>query len=461
MKKNYLVNYNLSPDSLTGIINAASGIKDTLVIINGPTGCRLSNAYFVSSQDVYKDFIADPTDLNDDFFMRQLKVPSTALDEFDFIFSSEPKLLELLKKIGSDDFYKFVAIVNSSGTSLIGDDLDKIVKKSKMNKDYITIETSGYSEDVFIGFQKTVLKILDKFCSFDSRLTVKRKSKSVNLIGFSLLQYNWFNDVQEIREILNLLGININSVICANMKLDDFKKLKDADLNLIISEEYGNMIGQYLYDSLEIPYIGMGTNRDDDIFSFSPYGFDFTDDFVDRLSSYFKVSKKNYIYKRDEIKRRSYLAINSVSGTRGTLKGLRFGIFADSYQIYPLTKFLYEYLGLYPALLGLKGIGNHNFNAIKDYIKERGLDTLILENYSQFDLRKYMEILNLDVVFGNSLERNILRSLDKEFIYINIYTPDDGKTNLTFKPLMGIDGVLTILEQLINSIKEKNYNYRY
>lgn len=461
MTRNYLVNYNLSPDSLTGIVNAVSGVKDALVILNGPTGCRLSNAYFVSSQDVYKDYIADPTDLNDDFFMRQLRIPSTALDEFDFIFSSEPKLLELLKKIGNNDFYKLVVIVNSSGTSLIGDDLNKIIKKSGIKKDYITIETSGYSDDVFLGFQKTVLKMLDKFALSDPEFSIERDSKSVNIIGFSLLQYNWFNDLQEIKEILQLLGIKTNSIICTDMEVNDFKKLRNAGLNLIISEEYGNMIGQYLYKNLGIPYIGAGMNQNNDTFLFSPYGFNFTDDLVDKLSSYFKVSKKDYIYERDKIKRRSYLAINNITGTRGLLKGLRFGIFADSYQVYPLVKFLYEYLGLYPVLIGLKGIGIHNLTAIKNFVEDKGLDTLILETYNQFDLRKYMKTLSLDIIFGNSLERNILKSLEKDFIYINIYTPDDGRTNLTFKPLMGIDGVLTILEEIINSVKEKNYNYNY
>ncbi len=93
MKKNYLLNYNISPDSLTGSVNAIEGIKDAIAIINGPTGCRFYNAYFNARQDIYRDTIADPSRLANDFFMRQIKISSTYLDEFDFIFSSESKLV--------------------------------------------------------------------------------------------------------------------------------------------------------------------------------------------------------------------------------------------------------------------------------------------------------------------------------------------------------------------------------
>ena len=88
MKKNYLLNYNISPDSLTGSVNAIEGIKDAIAIINGPTGCRLYNAYFNANQDICRDIVADPSRLANDFFMMQLKIHSNYLDEFDFIFSS-------------------------------------------------------------------------------------------------------------------------------------------------------------------------------------------------------------------------------------------------------------------------------------------------------------------------------------------------------------------------------------
>ncbi len=161
------------------------------------------------------------------------------------------------------------------------------------------------------------------------------------------------------------------------------------------------------------------------------------------------------------VKRRTYLALRGFQGTRGFLKGLTFGIFADSYTVFPLLKFLYEYLGLYPKIIGLKSIGKINYSSIKKYLKENNLETVLLDFYNQIDLKNAFANEDLDIIFGSSLEKNIIRYLNKETSFINISIPSDEKSIITFRPLMGINGVLTLVEELINSIKVRNFNYKY
>ncbi|MCD4669521.1 MAG: hypothetical protein K8S14_03660, partial [Actinomycetia bacterium] len=253
MKKNYLLNYNISPDSLTGSVNAIEGLRDAIAIINGPTGCRFYNSYFNAGQDIYRDIIADSSRLSNDYFMRQMKIPSTYLDEFDFIFSSESKLVELLKIIDREDYYRLVGIVNSSGTSLIGDDLEKIVKKSKLSKDHIIVETTGYTDNISVGFQSTIIKILDRLLDDNHIKNSKKEENAVNLIGFSLTQHNWFNDLKEIENILCMVGLKVNTVICTATDTEKIKNIGKAKLNIVISEEYGSLIGKYLFDKLDMP----------------------------------------------------------------------------------------------------------------------------------------------------------------------------------------------------------------
>lgn len=466
MKKNYLLNYNISPDSLTGSVNAIEGIRDAIAVINGPTGCRLYNSYFNAGQDIYRDIIADPSRLSNDYFMRQLKIPSTYLDEFDFIFSSESKLVELLKIIGKEDYYRLVGIVNSSGTSLIGDDLEKIVKKSKLSKDHIIVETTGYTDNANIGFQNTVIKILEKLLDDNYTENKKKGENAVNLIGFSLTQYNWFNDLKEIENMLCMIGLKVNTVICAATDTEKIRNIGKAKLNIIISEEYGSLIGEYLFDRLGMPYIGIGPDIDgkknsEEATIYSPYGFEFTDNLINALEDYYNLELDDYIKERDIIKRRTYLALRGFQGIRGSLKGLTFGIFADSYIVFPLLKFLYEYLGLYPKIVGLRSIGKINYKAVKEYLKQNNLKTVLLDFYNQIDLKNAFDNEDLDIVFGSSLEKNIIRYLDKETSFINIAVPGDEKSIITFRPLMGINGVLTLVEELINSIKIRNFSYKY
>jgi nitrogenase molybdenum-iron protein alpha/beta subunit len=388
------------------------------------------------------------------------------LDEFDFIFSSESKLVELLKKIDKENYFKLIGIVNSSGTSLIGDDLEKIIKKSKLTKDHIIVETTGHTDNVSIGFQNTVIKILDKLLDDNCKENVKKEKNAVNLIGFSLTQYNWFNDLKEIENILSMVGLKVNTVICSATDIEKIRSIGKAKLNIIISEEYGGLIGKYLFDKLDMPYIGIGpdisSNRStEEKIVYSPYGFEFTDNLINSLKSYYNIKLDDYIKERDMIKRRAYLALRGFQGARGFFKGLTFGIFADSYVVFPLLKFLYEYLGLYPKIIGLRSIGKVNYSSVKKYLKENNLKTVLLDFYNQIDLKDAFYKEDLDVVFGSSLEKNIIRYSGKETSFINISIPGDERSIITFRPLMGINGVLTLVEELINSIKVRNFNYKY
>ncbi len=465
MKKNYLLNYNISPDSLTGSVNAIEGLRDAIAIINGPTGCRFYNSYFNAGQDIYRDIIADSSRLSNDYFMRQMKIPSTYLDEFDFIFSSESKLVELLKIIDREDYYRLVGIVNSSGTSLIGDDLEKIVKKSKLSKDHIIVETTGYTDNISVGFQSTIIKILDRLLDDNHIKNSKKEENAVNLIGFSLTQHNWFNDLKEIENILYMVGLKVNTVICAATDTEKIRNIGKAKLNIVISEEYGSLIGEYLFDRLDMPYIGIGSdingkgNTGEKIYS--PYGFEFTDNLINSLRDHYNLELNDYIKERDMIKRRTYLALRGFQGIRGSLKGLTFGIFADSYTVFPLLKFLYEYLGLYPKIVGLRSMGQINYESIKEYLKQNSLKTVLLDFYNQIDLKNAFGNEDPDIVFGSSLEKNIIRYSDKETSFINISIPGDEKSIITFRPLMGLNGVLTLVEELINSIKIRNFSYKY
>ncbi|MCD4670581.1 MAG: nitrogenase component 1, partial [Actinomycetia bacterium] len=342
---------------------------------------------------------------------------------------------------------------------------EKIVKKSKLSKDHIIVETTGYTDNISVGFQKTIIKILDRLLDDNHIKNSKKEENAVNLIGFSLTQHSWFNDLKEIENILYMVGLKVNTVICAATDTEKIRNIGKAKLNIVISEEYGSLIGEYLFDRLDMPYIGIGSdingkgNTGEKIYS--PYGFEFTDNLINSLRDHYNLELNDYIKERDMIKRRTYLALRGFQGIRGSLKGLTFGIFADSYTVFPLLKFLYEYLGLYPKIVGLRSMGQINYESIKEYLKQNSLKTVLLDFYNQIDLKNAFGNEDPDIVFGSSLEKNIIRYSDKETSFINISIPGDEKSIITFRPLMGLNGVLTLVEELINSIKIRNFSYKY
>ena len=65
---------NITPDSLSGIIFALEGVKRSLVILNGPTGCKFYNAATSDSQ-VIRQREFDPLNFPPVWYFGQPRVP--------------------------------------------------------------------------------------------------------------------------------------------------------------------------------------------------------------------------------------------------------------------------------------------------------------------------------------------------------------------------------------------------
>ena len=68
MTENYLT--NITPDSITGLILGFEGIRNSLVILNGPTGCKFFHSITAENQSVRKDDY-DPLNYPDEWFFGQ------------------------------------------------------------------------------------------------------------------------------------------------------------------------------------------------------------------------------------------------------------------------------------------------------------------------------------------------------------------------------------------------------
>ena len=97
---------SISPDSLTGMIFALEGVRKTVVLLNGPMGCRFYHsttsqfitvhpALYLPLEEGGKRVPVDYSFLNDWFF-RQERVPSTYLDGYDYVYGTKEKVAAAL-----------------------------------------------------------------------------------------------------------------------------------------------------------------------------------------------------------------------------------------------------------------------------------------------------------------------------------------------------------------------------
>ena len=140
-------NYIHPPDSLTGAILAIEGIRDAAVLLNGPTGCKFYHGSIAEGQ-LPRESSYDPLRFIEEFYFGQPRVPATYLEGNDYVFGSSGKLERILPVVAAKG-HALVAVINSPGAALIGDDLEQFVTSAKLNIPYVTIESHTDGEKVY------------------------------------------------------------------------------------------------------------------------------------------------------------------------------------------------------------------------------------------------------------------------------------------------------------------------
>ena len=121
----------LDPDGFIGTLLAIEGIADARAVMNGPTGCRGNPAYF-SDRHFPRQNSLNRRSFEEPFFFGQSRIPCTYLDRDDYIMGSADKIRAVLPLV-ADKGDTFLAVVNSPGASLIGDDIDRFLSDASLD----------------------------------------------------------------------------------------------------------------------------------------------------------------------------------------------------------------------------------------------------------------------------------------------------------------------------------------
>jgi light-independent protochlorophyllide reductase B subunit len=425
-------------DSLSGIVAAFEGISDAFTMLNGPIGCKHHLSYTTNLLGSYTPS-KEPV-LFKDFYFGQARLPCTFVDEQDFIYGTEYKIVQSIKMLDSQG-YGLIGVVNHSGTALIGDDLCRIIQAAGVKTRTMVVESSGFTGTFADGFKTGAVKILE-------RLAKKPKEtlpNSVNLIGPTVFHYNWKNDVAEIKRTLRALGVNVVAVICAGEKISNLERAGEAALNLVLYEEYADFVATFLEKEYGTPSIGLNSP--------SPFGLGPSEAWFNAVADHFKLSHRSLDVTSKKVRLNCYQELSKTSGVYNTLRGVPIAIFGDSSQVFPLMTFLYEYLGLYPVIVGLKEVGPKNYAALKQYINLHSLDTSMLLNPDQYEITDCITERMPAIVFGSNTEEKLSSLLAEPPEFIPVSFPYNERTLLTMRPLVGFRGVLTLVEDTLNSFR--------
>nr|WP_319539844.1 nitrogenase component 1 [uncultured Methanospirillum sp.] len=423
---------SLDPDGFIGVLLAIEGIADARAVMNGPTGCRGNPAYF-SDRHFPRENSLNRRSFEEPFFFGQSRIPCTYLDSDDYIHGSTDKLQEILPLIAQKGD-AFMAVVNSPGASLIGDDLNRFLVDAGLDHCCMAFEGAPYSLPLSEGFDQAMVEIL-KWLQLN-RLTGGKNR--VNLLGISLIQKYWQEHVAVLKRICSLMGLSVVAVPGGGCSVSDLRESTTASFNIVVHSEYCKKIAEFYESEFGIPTIYPHSG--------APIGFSPTEQWIKEIA---KVTGCDPTRALDAIKQdriHAYHQIARYHHEAGYPKGTTVAIRADASFAYPLVSWVYEYLGMIPVSIEcLDGSDPVMINYIHNFLSEYGLSSALEQ--SAADARA-------DFFFGDGIIGKDLELSGRCRRSVEIYNRTTGEIEFTRKGFLGGDGVLYILEKIFDAIRE-------
>jgi len=424
---------SILPDAFSGALFALEGIKDSIVVLNGPTGCKFYHAA-VSGDQLCRGFSYDPVSNPERYYFRQNRIPCTFLDDHDFVYGAKEKLEGVLNFIKEDQF-NYLALVNSPGAALIGDDLEAYLRNAYPDLAGVCIENTGFSAPFHQGFSDTLLQVLQ---SLAPQQKPKTDPRSVNLVGISIYHKYFEGEVQEMKRLLSLCGISVKTTMLAGDSTAQLSRFAEAELNIILQPEFGKPAAMWMEKEYGIPYLEQETGM--------CIGFDATESLVLSVCKQLGVDFHAALEDIKRARARAFANIYSFNSLTGLPKGAYFSIKAEASFAYSMTHFLYSYLGMLPECIDLIDvIPNDPYQKkLLQFLEEKDLG-------DRLGSVGKLELSSLLLADANSIAQTQLQN--DNLFGIEISLPGFGYTHVIPRALTGVSGCLYLLEQIINGLR--------
>lgn len=330
-------------DGFFGALLAVEGVADANAVINGPNGCRGYPAY-LSDKLLPRGNSYNRRSFEELFFFGQSRIPCTYLDSEDYIAGSTEKLAAIMPLI-AEKGNSLIAIINSPGASLIGDDLNRFIRQAGLVRRCIAFEDAWYSQPVSVGSDETVLAIL-KWLNLNK---LPRTKRGVNLLGLSLYQRYWEGNAQELIHLCGLMGLH---VICkwTGSTVAEIRESISASHNLVIFPEFATKTAAWYEKEFDIPAIISPAG--------APIGFSATETWIRIVATSLKVDPGLALDYLSSQKSRACHIISRSSHEASSIRGLTFGIQASVSWALPLVTWLYSYLNMLPVYIEIAPEGD-------------------------------------------------------------------------------------------------------
>ena len=425
---------SIMPDSISGMIFTLEGVKNAIVLLNGPMGCRFyhsTTSQFRTVRPALRGCAengARPRAVDhsifSDWFFNQERVPCTFLDGYDYVYGTEDKVCSALEYMTKNVDFDVLAVVNAPGAALIGDDLVRIAREKTGARRVAVLESSGYSDSFEEGCSLACLALLKQVAKplWETRSGKSSGAagwkqsgkegenstpdrKKVNLLGMNIWQRNITGDIEELKRLFSLCGIDVNTVLLADCALKEIAGIPDASLNVVLYPETGLTCARYLEEVCGTPYY---------VCDMLPVGFSAVEKMFADICAALGTSDEALRAESEKARALAWVRIGEISRSSGKPRGVKYYVDGGESVEKAYSAFLSDYLGM-----------------------------------------RRCSAEDAELVFSNANVISELMLKNRTFCGIETSLPGMGYVDLVPKTHMGVRGTLFLIEQVLNGLMSR------
>ena len=404
----------ITSDRFTGVVRAFHGISDGFVVLHCPSGCYAGMFYLKA--------LSDQSDV---------RMAFSCMHARHLVHGADYLALEAVKRVYEKFKPCFIALIDSAGPAMLGDDLDSVVWRAEKEGVKCLVKYfcgAGFYSSMQSGYEDS----LEALVEFMRREQIDERS--LNIIGFHTDEPKWNQDLIEIRRMLTTVGLRINSVLTAS-KFEEIVQAPRASLNVVMGGE-GLNAAKRMEEEFSTPYIVVQY----------PYGLNGSEEFLKTICAELNVKIENEIIEKERRKARGIVE-KAVFYLQG-IYGLACSVVGDSCKAPPLAAFLNSELGLAVDVLAIASKNNYCDKTLENITCA---DEVMIEP-DRFNLLDRLERGDTQLLFGSTFEKGIAHEIDVPLIRCSY--PEMDHISLTSAPFAGFNGTATWIEEIVNSLIE-------
>jgi light-independent protochlorophyllide reductase subunit B len=308
---------------------------------------------------------------------------------------------ELFKTAVREAFDRFqpqAMIVGASCTAeLIQDDPGGLADALNLPVPVVPLELPAYQRKENWGAAETLYQLVRKLAgpSVPAPGTTRERTPGqparCNILGPTALGFRHRDDLREVRDLLQRLGIAINVIAPLDATPADLARLGDADFNIVLYPEVGMQAAQWLHRNFGQPIVKT-----------VPIGVGATREFIREVAALAGVDPQPGL---DDPRSRSTWYARSVDSTY--LTGKRVFVFGDATHAVAAARIVSQEFGF--QVVGIGTYSREFAREVRDAAKLYGVEPLITDDY--LDVEARVAELQPELVLGTQMERHIAKRL--------------------------------------------------